>query len=134
AVAEGVAGTVANVFVVRALDLARSGGRLAAGAEASAEAIPVLSLVGGKMEPIGSVRTVDEAAERMASFVRGVGSSLRVAISIADADAAPMWQALEDRLVEAPEVLDLVRYRIGPSVGVHTGPGTAGAVAYPATR
>jgi len=27
----------------------------------------------------------------------------------------------------------VVRYRIGPSVGAHTGPGTAGAFFWPAT-
>jgi len=133
AVAERVAATVINVFVVQALGLARAGGRLAEGTDHEAAAgIPVLSLVGGKMEPIGTASTVDEAADAMAGFIRRSGTNLRVGVGIADAAAAPMWQALEDRLVEAPEVLDVVRYRVGPSVGVHTGPGTAGAVAYPA--
>ncbi|MDP9071224.1 MAG: hypothetical protein M3N68_08040, partial [Actinomycetota bacterium] len=59
------------------------------------------------------------------------GSNLRVGISIADAGAAPVWLALESRLVGAEEVADLVRYRVGPSVGAHTGPGTAGAMWYP---
>ena len=68
----------------------------------------------------------------MAEFVTRSGTGLRVGISVADAGAAPLWQALESRLVRAPEVIDVVRYRVGPSVGVHTGPGTAGAVAYPA--
>ena len=130
-VAEAVAATVVNVFVVQALDLARAGGRLSATA-ADAPGIPVLSLVGGTIEPIGAVKTVEDAADAMATFIRHAGTSLRVGLSIADAGAAPMWQALEDRLVDAPEVLDLVRYRVAPSVGVHTGPGTAGAVAYPA--
>jgi fatty acid-binding protein DegV len=41
-------------------------------------------------------------------------------------------EALLSRLATADEVLEVVRYRIGPSVGVHTGPGTAGACYYPA--
>jgi hypothetical protein len=40
--------------------------------------------------------------------------------------------ALEDRLRGHEHVLELVRYRVGPSVGVHSGPGTAGAFFYPA--
>lgn len=133
-VAESVGARCGNVFVVRALDIARAGGRLASGAEASADAdaIPVLSMVGGKIVPVGTARTHDEAADAMAAHITSSGQNLRVGVGIADAGATPLWQALESRLVDVPEVLDLVRYRIGPSVGAHTGPGTVGAVYYPA--
>lgn len=133
-VAEAVGGRCGNVFVVRALDIARAGGRLASGAEASvdAESIPVLSMVGGSIVPVGAARSQEEAADAMADHIRSSGTNLRVGIGIADAAAAPLWRALESRLVDAPEVLDVVRYRVGPSVGAHTGPGTAGAVYYPA--
>ncbi len=130
-VAEAVGARCGNVFVVKALELARAGGRLAAGAEDEpSAAIPVLSMVKGRMTVIGSVRSTNEAADVMAGHIRASGSDLRVGIGVADADATPLWQALEDRLVDAPEVLDLVRYRIGPSVGAHTGPGTAGSYYY----
>ena len=115
AVAEALAPSVGNVFVVGALDLVRAGGRLAAGAEAG-DGIPVLSLVDG------------------AARVRAAGAGLRVAVGIADAAASPLWQALEAALAGAPEVTEVIRYRVGPSVGAHTGPGTAGAFFYPATR
>lgn len=135
-VAESVAGRTDNVFVVRALDLAREGGRLSASVEQSLqtqpEAIPVLRLVEGAFHPVAQVRTVDEAADVMSGAVRAAGSNLRVGVSIADAEAAPLWQAVEHRLRDAPEVMELVRYRVGPSVGVHTGPGTAGAMWYSA--
>ena len=49
-----------------------------------------------------------------------------MSVGIADRDAEPLSTALEDRLRGEPGVRDLVRYRIGPSVGAHTGPGTAG--------
>ncbi len=133
-VAEATAGRTGNVFVVGALDLARAGGRLAAGTTAGegGDAIPVLSMVDGAIVPVGTARTDDEAADAMARAVRAGGTNLRVGISVADAAAAPLRAALEARLVDAPEVLELVRYRVGPSVGAHTGPGTAGAVWYPA--
>ncbi|HEX2063108.1 MAG TPA: DegV family protein, partial [Acidimicrobiales bacterium] len=133
-VAERVASRTDNVFVVRALELARRGGRLSAEADRAleADAIPVLRLVGGSFQAVARARTVDEAADAMADAVRSGGSSLRVGLSIADAGAAPLRHALEERLAGAEEVLELVRYRVGPSVGVHTGPGTAGAMWYPA--
>jgi DegV family protein with EDD domain len=134
-VAEAVGSRCRNVFVVGALDLARAGGRLALGAEDAVgdDAIPVLSMLDGQITPIGHAATTDEAADAMAAYIRTSGSMLRVGIGVADTAAAEMWRALEDRLIDAPEVLDIVRYRIGPSVGVHTGPGTAGAVWYPAS-
>lgn len=132
AVAESVAATTDNVFITGALDLVRAGGRLAASVGDAPGSVPVLSLVDGAIQPIATAATVDEAVEAMAAHVRRVGTRLRVGISVADAAAAPLWHALEDALKGAPEVLETVRYRVGPSVGVHTGPGAAGAVSYPA--
>lgn len=129
-VAEAVGATVGNVFVVGALDLARAGGRLAAGA-LGPTTIPVLSLSGGAMRPVGEVADMDEAAAAMAAHVRSSGASLRVGVGVADAGALPVVEALEDLLTGVPEVRELVRYRIGPSVGAHTGPGTVGAMYYP---
>lgn len=132
-VAEDVAGRTDNVFVVGALDLARRGGRLSAAADQAATggAIPVLRLVEGTYQPVARVATVEEAADAMAAIVLAGGTRLRVGISVADAAALPLRQALEERLTGAEEVAELVRYRVGPSVGVHTGPGTAGAMWYP---
>ncbi|HUR18707.1 MAG TPA: DegV family protein [Acidimicrobiales bacterium] len=133
-VAEAVAGRTDNVFTVGALDLARRGGRLGAAADRAlaSAAIPVLRLAGGSYEAVAQVMALDEAAEVMAAAVLAGGTGLRVGISVADAAALPLREALEARLAGAGEVADLVRYRVGPSVGVHTGPGTAGAMWYPA--
>lgn len=130
-VAEAVGATVGNVFVVGALDLARAGGRLAADVVGPTTTIPVLSLSGGAMRPVGEVADMDEAAAAMAALVRSSGTSLRVGVGVADSAALPVVEALEARLTGVPEVRELVRYRIGPSVGAHTGPGTVGAMYYP---
>ena len=135
AVAEAVAARTGNVFVVQAVDLVRRGGRMGAAAQEALEgdAVPVLRLVGGSYQPVAQVRTVDEAADAMAAAVLAGGARLRVGISVADAAGAPVREALERRLTGAANVVDLVRYRVGPSVGVHTGPGTAGAMWYSAS-
>jgi len=143
-IAESVVATVGNVFVVAALDLVRAGGRLGPeppntagratpnGGRGVGGGIPVLSLSGGKVVPVGQATTLDEACDQMAAVVLGLGEGLRVGISVADRSAAPLWEALEGRLRGRPQVREVVRYRVGPSVGAHSGPGTAGAVAYPA--
>ncbi len=125
-----VAATVGNVFVVGALDLVRAGGRLLPAAEDDG-GIPVLSLAEGKIQPIGRATSLDDACDQMAAYVLGLGEQLRVGLSIADRGAAPLWEALERRLAGQPQVREVVRYRVGPSIGAHSGPGTAGAVAYP---
>ena len=132
AVAAELGPTIGNVFTVRALDLPRAGGRLAAGADAAPTTIPILSLVAGEMKVVGQAADVDEAADAMAAYALAAGSYLRIGLGLADTAAAPLWQALEARLQGAPQVEEVVRYRIGPSVGAHTGPGTAGAFFYTA--
>ena len=132
AVAGAVASRVGNVFVVGALDQARAGGRLAE--PPPGDAIPVLSLRGGTMELVRRAPDLDRAAEAMVEVVRTAGRGLRVGVGVGDLGTEPLAQALEARLAQAPEVRETVRYRVGPSVGAHTGPGTVGAVFYPAVR
>ena len=125
AVAEQTAARVGNVFVVRALDLARRGGRVAV--SDTSGAVPVLTLAGGSVEVVATVESVDDAAQAMADYVVAAGDGMRVAVGYADADAAPVSDALRRLVAADHRVLEVVTYRIGPSVGVHTGPGTAGA-------
>jgi DegV family protein with EDD domain len=129
-VAEGVGARTGNVFVVKGLELARAGGRLAGTAAVDRGSVPVLSLVGSVMEVIGQVGDLDEAVDAMAARVLRTGSALRVGVGVADAATRPVGDALEQRLTGASEVREVVRYRVGPSVGAHTGPGTVGAVFY----
>lgn len=133
AIAATVAETVGNVFVVAALDLARAGGRVVVDDAAAAGGIPVLSLEGGDLKVIASVCDVDAATAAMASYCTRaeLGDRLRVAVGVADAGAEPLWTALEQRVGAHPSVVEVMRYRIGPSVGVHTGPGTVGAFFWP---
>jgi DegV family protein with EDD domain len=133
AVAETVGESVGNVFVVSALDLARAGGRVVVDEAATGDGIPVLSLDGGDLKVVATVHDVGAATEAMASYCTRpeLGDRLRIAVGVADSDAGPLWQALEDRVAEHASVVEVVRYRIGPSVGVHTGPGTVGAFFWP---
>ncbi len=131
AAAERVGATVGNVFVVGALDLARAGGRLAGDVPAATTTIPVLTLAAGVMREVDRCHDMAEAAEVMARFIQAGGRSLRVGVGVSDPGTLPLVEALEDRLRAAPEVSEVVRYVIGPSVGAHTGPGTVGAMFSP---
>lgn len=128
--ARRVSDTVGNVFVVGALDIARAGGRLAGDVD-QAVTIPVLTLASGVMQQVDRCASLDDVADVMTRFVRASSASLRVGVGLSDPGTLPLVQAIEERLREAPEVQELVRYRIGPSVGAHTGPGTVGTMFAP---
>lgn len=123
-----------NVFVLGTLELARRGGRLMPGLQTEPghkTGVPILSMIGGKMVEVGRVDNLDEACGAMADYIGDLGPSpRRVAVGTADPGTEALASALEKRLRSTVEVVDLVRYRIGPSVGAHTGPGTAGAYFY----
>jgi DegV family protein with EDD domain len=139
--AESLAPTIGNVFVVGALDLLAAGGRaggdiaeeaarIAAGDTAD-EAIPVLSLRDGQVEVLERVGTPDAAVRVMAAYLAGWGQDVRVAIGHADRQAEPLTDALVEAVRSSADVAEVVRYRVGPSVGAHTGPGTVGGFVFP---
>lgn len=131
-IAEQLAPKIGNVFVVGALDHLHDNGR-GAGVE-HADGLPLLTMKGGQVEVVARVPNVVEAVNAMATYAIGCGDHLRVAVGHSDWETAPLGDALEAAVGEAANVLDVVRYRVGPSVGAHTGPGTAGCFMFPAGR
>ncbi len=128
-VAERTARSLGNVFVTRGLDLARAGGRLAPDvAEKEPGTVPILSMVEGVMRVVGHASQLADAADVMAARVYAAGDDVRVGVGVADAGVALVGEAIEQRLAGAPHVREVVRYRVGPSVGAHTGPGTVGVM------
>ena len=130
-VAESLVHHIGNVFVVRALDLVRAGGRVGSSVEQAdrdtAGAVPILTLRDGKVEVVAMAANVDDAVAAMSAMIVGAGDDLRVAVGVADAAARPLSDALTASVRSAANITDCVTYRVGPSIGAHTGPGTAGA-------
>lgn len=130
--AESVAGRVRSTFIVQAMDFAASGGRWQGRLPPETDGIAVMtSGPGDAFDAVGAGRSVDELCDLMATQMTCGGQPIRAAICTADAAVAVFGDGLEARLSERSDVVDLVRYRVGPSVGAHTGPGTAGGFWYP---
>jgi DegV family protein with EDD domain len=128
AVAESLAPSIGNVFIVGALDLVGVDGR-----PGTCDGVPVLALHDGQVQVIDRVTTMFDAADVMARTAAAWGQRLRVAIGVADQRARLLGDALQCSVTGHPAVEEVVRYRIGPSVGAHTGPGTAGCFMFPAS-
>ena len=133
-VARRVADQVGNVFIVGALDLARRGGRLATDGEAlttAGEGLPVLALAEGQMQAVGRVHDVESAIDAMTDYLVETADGTPQRVGVGDAVTPELAGEYAARLAERPEVAELVRYEIGPSVGAHTGAGTVGACFFP---
>jgi DegV family protein with EDD domain len=121
---------VGNTFVVRALDLAKRGGRLAAGEEAP-PGIPVMALTGEGMKVLGSATTLDEAVEAMAGHIEAAAQEAgmrKLRVGVGHGAAPEIAAALRARIQRMNGVEEIVEYVVGPVIGAHTGAGTAGAV------
>ncbi len=128
AAAFSVAESSASVFTIGELDRANDGGRFAV---TPGDGVPVYYSEGPDMAELGRATTIDGAADTMVTFVANRPGPLRVGVG--DADAAQAAAALERRLIELPNVAEVTRYTVGPSVAAHTGAGTFGAVFHPLT-
>ena len=124
--AEKLAPALGSVTILQALEFTRAQGRLVDQLPEEATGIPVLAMVDGGTEVLGEGRSIEGLSRLMVDRMTASGEPVRVALCIADASARPFYEAMEAMLADRPNVVDLVRYRVGPSVGAFTGPGAAG--------
>lgn len=132
AVARARAAHLGTAFIVGLPAVAERSGRVegvGVGA-AAATGIPVLSMHGGEIAVLDTVTTVDAAVAAMRDYALGWEPSsadgLRIAIGTSDIPSGAITADLTDALRNEPAVSEIVQYTIGPTVGAHMGPGTAG--------
>jgi DegV family protein with EDD domain len=129
-VIERASKAVGNTFVVKALTLARRGGRLASGEEAPV-GVSVLALTPDGMKVVGSAATIDDAVELMAEHVEAAGveaGGRRLRVGVGHGAAPEIAASLHERIASLATVDEVIDYVVGPVIGAHTGAGTAGAV------
>jgi DegV family protein with EDD domain len=132
ALAETRAAGLHTSFVVgvpRLMD--RSGRAAGIGVEGAAvDGIPVIAMTGPDLSVLTTVTDLDAAVQAMVDdaldWTPSGGDGLRIAVGTSDASSAPMSEAITAALGGHPAVSEVLQYRIGPSVGAHTGPGTSG--------
>jgi DegV family protein with EDD domain len=130
---ENIVPRIASTFMVGVPMLTERSGR-ATDIDLDDEGIPVLGLSGGNLQVLERVTTVDDTIDVMSTYAAGRGEGVTVAIGTADAPSRPLTERLEQALTGLAVIDDVVHYRIGPSVGAHTGPGTFGLFVFPTIR
>jgi DegV family protein with EDD domain len=126
---------IATAFMVGAPMLTERGGRAAdVDLTDDTDGIAVLGMADGKLEVLARVTTVDDTIDVMSTYARDWGDGTTVAIGTADDPSRPLSDRLERVLAGLDGIDDVIHYRIGPSVGAHTGPGTFGLFVFPTIR
>ena len=126
------------LFYVDTLDYLRRGGRIGAASALLGSALaikPMLSLQGGRIEPIEKVRTASRAMARMEELaVRAIDAAGAGGVDVAvhHLDSRDRAGRLAERLrTELPVDADVEVLEIGAVVGAHVGPGTIAVVVSP---
>ena len=131
-VAERRATGLHTTFVVGVPELVDRSGRTGGVgvADAAETGIPVVAMTGPDLSVLATVTDLDAAVRAMVDDALGRTPSspdgLRIAVGTSDGSSAPMSTALTEAFTGEATVAEVVQYRIGPSVGAHTGPGTSG--------
>lgn len=124
---EAAAKGLANAFVMDGLELARRSGRLSGTIPEASDGVDVYSFVEGQLDVVGSATGDDDAVDLMSGAVLAEGRPIRVAVGHGHGSLEAVADELARRLDTADEVVELVRYRVGPSVAAFSGSGSAGA-------
>ena len=118
-----------SVFMIDGTELAEQSGRF--GAVDLGSAVPVLASGPDGLSVLGEVQTVVDGVDLMVDELLSRAPRIVAAIGRAAASTDPITDALVERLQGRAEVVELVEYRVGPSIAAHTGPNTVGGFSFP---
>jgi len=87
---------------------------------------PLLTLKEGHLSPVGVARTKAKAVERLYSFAKGFPKAKEVSVAYTTdhEEASAMLERVKALFPDAASYLA----RVGPSLGVHAGPGALGVI------
>ena len=115
AVAEGLSPDIGNVFI---------------GDMSNSRDIKVLTTREGEDEVIERVQSMVDAVNAMARYVVGWGPRVNVGVGIRDLSNAPIGDALAQAAGEAANVVEVVRFRFGPSAADGMAPRAVGCFVF----
>ena len=126
-VAESLVANIGTVMIVGQSEFIRTGN------VSAPTGVAVMAIHAGRLDVVANVTTAVEAINAMATTALGWGPRLNVAVGLSDRTGEHFTQDLADALGKSENVVEALRYRIGPSVGAYAGAGTVGCFMFPAT-
>ena len=130
--AAAMAPSIGTSFILQGLDFAHAGGRFERTLPDSADDVIVLAGYGTALEIVGAARDAEALCDLIVAPFTAEGRPVRAAVGLADDSTAALTEMIEQRLRADRLVTEVVRYRVGPSIAAHTGPGAAGGFWWPA--
>jgi DegV family protein with EDD domain len=130
ALAEKARESVGVFLVVDTLEFLHRNGRIGGAQRFLGSALnlkPLLTVEGGRVEPVERVRSKNKAHDRMLEIVleKCQGKS-PVRVAGLHANAEDDAKAVLDRAIKALNPVESALSQVGPAVGANTGPGTVG--------
>lgn len=126
-----------TAFMVGVPLLAEQGGRAAA-VDLDSDGIQILAMSRGDLRVLGRVDTVGDTVGLMTDYASAWTAThpdgVTVAVGVADPSSRPLADRLATHLRALHGIDEVMHYRVGPSVGAHTGPGTFGLFVFPTIR
>ena len=130
--AERIRPAIGTAFILSALDFVRRSGRFSPKLlpDSEREGVAVLSGYGSDLEVVALGHSVDELCDQIVECFLAQGRPIRAGVCLADPATLGFTEGIESRLRATSVEVEMVRYRLGPSIAAHTGPGTAGGFWY----
>lgn len=125
------AACTSSVFVIDGLGLARRSGRFGQVELETGTEVMVFASSPAGLDTIGNAASAADAIDMMVGSIISTGQPVVVAVGRAGPQVDEVTAAFRARLLAEPSVVELVDYRVGPSIAVHTGAATVGAFVFP---
>jgi len=122
------------LFVVDTLEYLHKGGRIGGASRFLGTALslkPLLHLNEGRVDALEKVRTKGKAVNRMIELAAQYADGRPVRVSVVHAGVPQEAEALQSRVAEQMECLELHVTMLSPAISIHTGPGTLGLAVCP---
>ena len=136
AAAEASGSKMKVYFAVDTLRYLHKGGRIGGGAVLLGTALdikPILELTSGKIEAAGKVRTMKRAIPKVVDMlVDEFGEGARVRAATIGAACPEAAEAMAAQMRKRFDCVEMHISDLSPVIGTHVGPGTVGALAFPA--
>jgi DegV family protein with EDD domain len=128
-----VAARAQLLFTIDTLEYLRRGGRIGGAAALLGNALqirPVLHITDGHVDALAQVRTKARAVDRIVEHMARSADGRSLHVAVFHADVPQEAEALQQRMAEQFECVELYVTEFTPVMGAHTGPGVLGAAFY----